>query len=281
VLFQTVFREKALARRARQETVDARLQVTAPHEWLLVSGLAVALVVLLLFGLFGRAERSHSVDAVLVHPGDRVDVVAGVPGVVVELLAEVGDVVEAGQPIARVRTPDAERWGAVFRGLGESAAGDGSTELDADGLAVQVISTPHGGEVVNLGAVVGQRIAAGALAARVRTPSSGPVEALAFVTREEAGRLLPGMSAQVLLALPGTGAARALAARVEEVSPHVVPPSPWMVEFGIEPPPSAHLVRAMLQEPEPEAVVDGAVGTLRIVLGHRSFASLVFGSGDA
>jgi len=178
VLFQTVFREKALARRARQETVDARLQVTAPHEWLLVSGLAVALAVLAAFGLFVRAERSHSVDAVLVQPGDRVDVVAGVPGVVVELLAEVGDVVEAGQPIARVRRPDAERWGTVFRRLEESAAADGSTELDADGLAVQVISTPHGGELVNLGAVVGQRIVAGALAARVRTPSSGPVEAL-------------------------------------------------------------------------------------------------------
>ena len=58
MFFQTMFREKALAQRARRETVDARLQVTAPHEWLLVSGLGVALVVLLAYGLLGRAERS-------------------------------------------------------------------------------------------------------------------------------------------------------------------------------------------------------------------------------
>ena len=86
--FQTVFREKALARRAEREAIDARLQVTAPHEWLLVSGLGVVLVALLAYGLIGRAERSLSVETVLVQPGERVDVVAGVTGVVVDVLAE-------------------------------------------------------------------------------------------------------------------------------------------------------------------------------------------------
>ena len=37
-----LFREQALARRQRQEPLDDRLQVTAPHEWLLVAGLGVA-----------------------------------------------------------------------------------------------------------------------------------------------------------------------------------------------------------------------------------------------
>ena len=126
-----MFREKALARRARRETVDARLQVTAPHEWLLVSGLGVALVLLLAYGLLGRVERSLSIETVLVRPGERIDVVAGVSGVVVDVLSEVGDTVTPGQPIARVRTPEAERWGAVLRRLRESmeSAGGSSSSV--------------------------------------------------------------------------------------------------------------------------------------------------------
>ena len=301
MLFQTMFRDKALARRSRRETVDARLQVTAPHEWLLVSGLGVALVVLLAYGLLGRAERSLSVETVLVRPGERSDVVAAVSGVVVEVLSEVGDTVAPGQPIARVRTPEAERWSAVLRRLRESmanadasqgaAAAEGlrallaavrseTAQRRADGFTREDIITPHGGELVTLALAAGRRIAAGEFAARIRAASAGPMAALGFVTREEAMRLAPGMQAQVRLAVPSAGAPRILPARVEEVSPRVVPPPPWLAEFGLEPPVRSHLLRATLQGPEPQPVIDGADGTLRIVLGHRSFASLLFGSDD-
>ena len=250
--FQTVFREKALAQRAEGEAIDARLQVTAPHEWLLVSGLGVVLVVLLAYGLTGRAERSLSVETVLVRPGERVAVVAGAPGVVVDVLSEVGDTVAQGQSIARVQTP---------------------------GLSTHDIVAPHDGELVTLALAAGQRVAAGELAARIRAASAGPVEAIGFVTRDEALQLAPGMQAQVRLVVPGTGAPRILPARVERVSPRVAPPAPWLTELGLEPPVRAHLLRATLTDPEPPPVIDGAAGTLRVVLGHRSFASLLFGDG--
>ena len=299
MFFQTMFREKALARRARRETVDARLQVTAPHEWLLVSGLGVALVVLLAYGLLGRAERSLSIETVLVRPGERIDVVSGVSGVVVDVLSEVGDTVTPGQPIARVRTPEAERWGAVLRRLRESVeSGDApqdtaaaenlrallasarsvTAQRNADGFMTEDIATPRRGELVTLALAPGQRVAVGELAARVRAASAGPVEALGFVTREEAMRLVPGMQAQVRLAVPGTGAPQVLPARVEDVSPRVVPPPRWLTEFGLEPLARSHLLRATLMDPDPPPVIDGASGTLRIVLGQRSFASLLFGS---
>ena len=297
--FHTMVREKALARRARRESVDARLQVTAPHEWMLVSGLGAALAVLLAYGLLGRAEHSLSVETVLVRPGERIDVVAAVSGVVVEVLSEVGDTVAAGQPVARVRTPAAERWGAVLRGLRESmegadaprgaapaealrtllaAAGPETAQRGADGFTTEDVTTPRGGELVTLALVPGQRIAAGELAARIRAASAGPPQALGFVTREDATRLAPGMPAQVRLAVPGAGAPRALPARVEDVSPRVVPPPPWLTDFGLEPPARAHLLRATLTDPGPQPVVDGAGGTLRIVLGHRPLASLLFGN---
>ena len=299
MLFNTMFREKALARRARRESVDARLQVTAPHEWMLVSGLGAALIVLLAYGLLGQAEHSLSVETVLVRPGERSDVVAAVSGVVVEVLSEVGDTVAAGQAVARVRTPEAERWGAALRGLRESlesadappgaaaaeglrallaAARPGTPPRGADGFTTEDITTPHGGELVTLALAPGRRIAAGELAARIRAASAGPPEALAFVTREEAMRLAPGMPAQVRLAVPGAGAPRVLPARVADVSPRVVPPPPWLTDFGLEPPLRAHRLRATLTNPGPQPVVDGAGGTLRIVLGHRPLASLLFGN---
>ena len=297
--FQTVFREKALARRAERDAIDARLQVTAPHEWLLVSGLGVALAMLLAYGLIGRAERSLSVEAVLVQPGERVDVVAGMGGVVVEVLSEVGAAVARGQSIARVQAPEAQRWDAIMQRLGESlenldappdpAAAQGlraladprseTAQRGVDDFTTHDIVAPHDGELVTLTLAAGQRVAAGDLAARIRTASAGPVEAIGFVTRDEALQLAPGMEAQVRLVVPGTGAPRILSARVERVPPRAAPPAPWLTELGLEPPVRAHLLRATLTDPEPPPVIDGAAGTLRIVLGHRSFASLIFGNG--
>ena len=268
--FPTVFREEALARRAEREAIDARLQVTAPHEWLLVSGLGVVLVALLAYGLIGRVERSLSVDAVLVRPGERVDVVAGVAGVVVDVLSEVGDTVARGQSIARVQAP-------ALRAL--AAPRSETAQRETDNFATQDIVAPHDGELVTLALAAGRRVAAGGLAARIRTASLGPVEAIGFVTRGEAMQLAPGMPAQVRLVAPGAGAPRILPARVERVSPRVVPPAPWLTELGLAPPVRAHLLRATLTDPEPPPVIDGAAGTLRIVLGHRSFASLLFGNG--
>ena len=298
---QTLFREKALARRSRRETLDARLQVTAPHEWLFVSGLAAALIVLLAFGLLGRAERSLSIETVLVRPGERVDVVAGVSGVVIDVLPKVGDTVAPGQPIARIRTPEALRLDAVVDRLHESlenandprdqAAVEGLRALGArlsetgrwpaDHPTTQDVLTPQGGEIVALALAVGQRVGAGELAARIRAEPGGPVEALGFVTGDEAQRIAPGMQAQVLLHVASAGAPRNLRARVEEVFPRFVAPPPWLADFGLERPPHAHLLRATVTDEEVPPVVDGAGGVLRIVLGHRSFASLVFGNDGA
>ena len=265
-----MFREKALARRAEREAIDARLQVTAPHEWLLVSGLGVVLAVLLAYGLIGRVERSLSVETVLVQPGERVAVVAGAPGVVAALLAEVGDTVARGQSIARVRTP-------VLRA--PAAPSSETAQGGADLFTTHDIVAPRDGEIVTLALAAGQRVAPGELAARIRTASAGPVEAIGFVTRDEALQLAPGMQAQARLVVPVAGAPRILPARVERVSPRFVSPAPWLTELGLEPPLPAHLLRATLTDAEPPPVIDGAAATLRIVLGHRSFASLLFGTG--
>ena len=262
MLFRTPFREKALAQRARQETVDTRLQVTAPHEWLLVSALGVALIALLIAALVGRAERSYTLDAVLVDPGQRIDVLAGTSGVVVEVFAEVTDTVVADQPIARVRTIEAF--------------------MMQDSSLMQDITTFVDGEIVTLELTVGQQIVAGDLAARIRVPAAGPMEAVALLTGDEAARFAPGMDAQMHLGGLSASPTAVVDARVKELSSRVVPPQ-WLLDLGLEQPlehpESVHLLRATLEGPESQPIIDGSHGTVRIVVGNHSIASLIFGSG--
>ena len=89
----------------------------------------------------------------------------------------------------------------------------------------------------------------------------------------------PACRRRCVWSCPARARLESCAARVERVSARVVSPAPWLTEFGLDPPLRAHLLRATLADPEPQPVTDGATGALRIVLGNRSFASLLFGNG--
>lgn len=77
-----VFRQRALQRRARQEPLDDRLQIAAPHEWLIVAGLCAMVLVLTAFSVFGQVERTLSLEAALVFPGELRHLVTPASGVV-------------------------------------------------------------------------------------------------------------------------------------------------------------------------------------------------------
>ena len=87
-----MFRERALERRARQEPLDDRLQITAPHEWLMVGGLVLVLVALAVYGVAARVDRSVSYDAALVLPA----ATAGRPEAVAFVSAEDAARIRAG-----------------------------------------------------------------------------------------------------------------------------------------------------------------------------------------
>ena len=281
MIFQTLFSEKALAKRAQGEAVDARLQVTAPHEWLLVSAIGVAFLALLSYGLFGEVETSLSVEAVVVKPGERVDLVAHASGVVTEVFAGVGDTLVEGAPIARVRLSGAANRAANFNadGLDRREQPDPAdpTTREADTSATYDIVAPRDGELAMRALVAGQRIEAAELVARVRAASDGPPEVLAFVSPEDTLRLSPNMPAGLRVAVPGEGRFRILPTRIEQVSPRADALPAWLGELGLDPPAHARLLRASLTDPQPVAIFDGTRGTLRIVLDRRSFVAVMVG----
>ena len=294
-----LFRERALARRQRQEPLDDRLQVTAPHEWLLVAGLGLTFLALLVYGAIGSVERSLSYEAVVVLPGERYPVSAPTSGTVVEVLAEVGDTIEPGQVIARLQPPVEQQRGSEAQRLLESLVDESDRNYDdgeelsslllallsagdvgASSAGVDVVSVT-GGEIMTLGLVPGMPVRANDSVALVRDATAVPPEALALVPSGDAGLIEAGITAQVSVA-SGNRKARIYPAEVATVSARAVSPPEWLVTLGMSAQSGSHLVRVRLDDAGMvDAVADGSVGSLRVVLGRSSFLSLLTPGGGS
>ena len=285
-----VFRARALQRRARQEPLDDRLQITAPHEWLIAAGLGVIVAALVAFSVFGRVERTLSLEAALVIPGERHYLVAPVSGTVRDVLLEVHDAVAPGQPVALIRPFDAGHWtsaiAGIVTGLEQNGQLDEATRsellralpispTDSSASSIEV-SSQTGGEVVALNLAPGQVVDAGALVGLVHAAPAGRPEVLAFVAPSQAATLSVGMEARISIADPDGGAVRILDGQVEEVSARAELPPDWLAEKGLAIPGQAHRLRIALVGDGSGAVpADGAVTSLQILLGRESLLSFL------
>ena len=292
MLFNRMFRERALRRRARQEPLDDRLQITAPHEWLIVAGLAAVLVALIVYGVFARVEFARSYEAALVLPGERHYLVAPVSGVVLDVLVDSTDTVAPGQPIANIQTSaEAQHWESVIVGIIDAMresgqlTGENQGELlqallaareDAESTYEAEIVSLYAGEVVALNLVPGQAVSAGDSVGLVRTGSAGQPEVVTFVSPDDAARLRVGMEAQVSVGSPGDGAAQFFPGRVTDVSTRSDTPPRWLSDQGLEIPQQPHQMRvSLLGDAQNLPMVDGLGVTLRIVLERESLVSLL------
>jgi len=286
-----MFRERALRRRGRQEPLDDRLQITAPHEWLIVVGLCVMVFALMAFSVFGRVERTMSVAAVLVLPGERHYLIAPASGTVENVLVEVTDTVTPGQPVAHIRPSDAQHWESVIVGVISALEKRDQLEEEAriellqallvagsatsSSAQIEVIS-PYGGEVVALNLTPGQVVDTGASVGLVRAASTSGPEVVALVAPSEAATLSAGMEARVSFGGPNDGGRQVFQGRVAEVSARPGTPPKWLADQGLAIPQQAHLLRVALAGNEPDVLpADGAAASLRIVLGRESLVSLL------
>ncbi|MCY3919611.1 MAG: HlyD family efflux transporter periplasmic adaptor subunit [Chloroflexi bacterium] len=291
MFFRQVFRERALQRRARQEPLDDRLQITAPHEWLIVAGLSAMVLALLAFAVFGRVERTRSFEAALVLPGERHALVAPVSGTVEAVLVGVSDTVAPGQPVARIRPSGAQQWESVIVGVIDALAQGGRLDEETRGELLQAllaagsgasstdpleVTSPSGGEVVALDLAPGQAVDAGASLGLVRAASTSRPEVVAFVSPGDAARLRAGMEARVDVGGPGESGGPVLQGRVAEISAQPGPPPEWLADQGLVMPQPAHLLRVALAGDAPAVLpADGTAVSLRIVLGRESLVSLL------
>ena len=106
---KSLFREQAIISQGKTERLDVLLQVTAPHEWAILAGLALVLLGVGAWSVFGSIERRLTTECVLVRPGVRHAVLAELSGTVADVLVDTGDAVRSGQALAQVRRPELRR----------------------------------------------------------------------------------------------------------------------------------------------------------------------------
>ena len=98
-----IFRKVALERLSSPEQLDQLLQVTDPKGWLALGALGLLLLTSVGWGVFGSIPTEARGEGILLRQGGVSSLVAAENGQVEEILVQVGDVIQKGQAVARVR----------------------------------------------------------------------------------------------------------------------------------------------------------------------------------
>jgi HlyD family secretion protein len=98
-----IFRKVALERLSSPEQLDQMVQVTDPKGWLALAGIGAILLAAIGWGVLGSIPTTSQGDGILLRQGGISDLVSNAAGQVQEVLVSVGDVIEKGQPVARIQ----------------------------------------------------------------------------------------------------------------------------------------------------------------------------------
>lgn len=104
-----IFRKVALERLSSPEQLDQLMQVTTPKGWLALGALGVILLAALGWSIFGSIPTTATGAGILLRRGGVSNLVATANGQVEEVLVRVGDVIEKGQVVARIRQEGLQR----------------------------------------------------------------------------------------------------------------------------------------------------------------------------
>ena len=294
------FRESAIIRNARPESLDDRAQLTAPREWAVLACLALALAAIFVWGVIGSVERTLRLNGVLVLSGERRTLLSGASGEIAEIVTRAGERAGRGQALLRVALSGME-WrvrsaAASIRRLeneAQRAAGAAPAEtrqlrasvramldeLAALQAADEVVS-PGDGVVAAILVAPGQTIPAGAPVADVVLGDAGRLEAVAFVGSGESWPFTPGQAARVNV--KSGGGSRLLRAKLVSVAPRIATPPRWLARMRPEAAAlgAGHILRFEITDARAlrphtgsapgESLADGTPCRIEIILEHTS-----------
>lgn len=98
-----IFRKVALERLSSPEQLDQLLQVTDPKGWLALGALGLLLLTSVGWGVLGSIPTEARGEGILLRQGGVSSLVSAENGQVEEILVGVGDVIQKGQAVARIR----------------------------------------------------------------------------------------------------------------------------------------------------------------------------------
>ena len=103
MILSAIFRKVSLERLSSPEQLDQMVQVTDPRGWIALAGLGALLLAAVAWGIWGSIPTEAQGDGILLRQGGISDLVSNAGGQVQEMLVGVGDVIEKGQPVARIQ----------------------------------------------------------------------------------------------------------------------------------------------------------------------------------
>lgn len=168
-----IFRQVALERLSSPEQLDQLMRVTTPRGWLALLALIGLIVTVAAWSISDTIPTEVLGRGILIRGGRLLSVVAPAPGQVEALDVRVGDLVQPGQVIARVRPLAA-----------------------AEGQRAAEIASAYGGRVVAVGAVQGGIVEAGGALVTLEDAVQ-PLEAVVYMPAANAKNVQPGMEVQV------------------------------------------------------------------------------------
>ena len=168
-----LFRTEALERLSSPEQLDRLVQVTSPMGWLALLTTGLLLVAVVAWGFLGRLPLTVQGPGVLLRQGGLSSVPVMVPGQLVDLLVETGDVVAQGQVLARLQP--ATQYPTVAR--------------------VEVVS-PRAGEVASIHVSPGAFLNSGDSLLSLRA-EEGDLRALLYLPADQGKRVRRGMPARI------------------------------------------------------------------------------------
>lgn len=286
--------ETAASRRKRHQ-LDHLLTVTAPHELIVLAGIAVLTFSLLAWSLFGSIEDGFTTDCVLIKSGVRHHVVATEAGHLLEYLVAPGDRVEEGTPVARQSMPKLAREVAVLRdrvalleqealraedsgsalALTLASARAEALKLEALRTAREVIVAGSNGEVTALNSEPGRHLAPGEPIALILSEpgaENGLMHATAQLDSRVARRLEPGLTAFVEMPMQ-EGESLTIPGVLTSVTSGPLPG--WLAELLPVADGAVHRIDFALEAAANPSIVDSAACRVRIVLGRISPAALL------
>jgi HlyD family secretion protein len=124
----SIFRKVALERLSSPEQLDQLMRVTNPTGWIALAAVGALLVAATIWGFYGSIPTEARGEGILIRQGGVAELVATGTGQVEELLVAVGDVLAAGQVVARVRQD------ALLREIEENEAQQAAVRADYEDL---------------------------------------------------------------------------------------------------------------------------------------------------
>lgn len=290
-MFNDPFLNAAASSKKERQQLDRLLETVSLHERMVLAGIGLVLAAFVVWAFLGRVDRVVNVDGILLLPGARHALVATEPGVLTELLVAPGDLVEAGDPVARQTAPVLDRELAVLRErvarlrtrtseTGEDGDAARSRLQSADVALLQTearrlagtsIASEARGVVSMLRVVPGDYLQAGTVIAQVREEQDGPPIAVVRARPERAQGIEPGMQASVSIAMPGAST-RVARGRVASVATRAMPRAPATPPSAVEE--YTHRIEVVLDDASTLAVADGMPCRIRIVIGREPPAAL-------